>query len=162
MKCFMKRIASLVVMIMMTFAVAYAQEPSQVEKNVDEIVKKYENVEGVECISVVKGGGLEMIKMMLNKELGKSFMKGVTSITIIDYSDASQETCMSLRQELDVFLSILEEFDVSEDKSFADSDYIRSFAITSETEETISDLIIAMENDDSKSIMYMAGKIKLE
>ena len=158
----MKRIASLVVMIMMTFAVAYAQEPSQVEKNVDEIVKKYENVEGVECISVVKGGGLEMIKMMLNKELGKSFMKGVTSITIIDYSDASQETCMSLRQELDVFLSILEEFDVSEDKSFADSDYIRSFAITSETEETISDLIIAMENDDSKSIMYMAGKIKLE
>ena len=158
----MKRMTLLLVMIMMTFAAVYAQEPSQVEMKVDEIVKKYENVEGVDCISVVKGGGLEMIKMMLSKELGKSFMKGVTSITIIDYSEASMETCMSLREELDIFSSILEEFDVSDDESFADNDYIRSFAAVSESEETISDLIIAMENKDSRSIMYMAGKIKLE
>ena len=129
---------------------------------VDELVKKYENIEGVECLSVVKGGGLELIKMMLNKELGKSFMKGVTSITIIDYSDASQETCMSLHKDLDVFLSILEEIDMSEDESLSDNDYIRSFALISESEETISDFIIAMENEDVKSIMYMAGKIKME
>ena len=74
MKNFMKRIASLIVMIMMAVVSVYAQEPSQVEKMVDELVKKYENIEGVECLSVVKGGGLELIKMMLNKELGKSFM----------------------------------------------------------------------------------------
>lgn len=162
MKCFMKRITFLVVMIMMTFAAAYAQVPSQAEKVVGELVKKYENVEGVDCLSVVKGGGLEMVKLMLSKELGRSFMKGVTSITIIDYSSASQETCLSLRKELDAFLSILEEFDISEDNSFADCDYIRSFALTSETEESISDLIIAMEDKNTKSIMYMAGKIKLQ
>lgn len=162
MKNFMKRIASLIVMIMMAVVSVYAQEPSQVEKMVDELVKKYENIEGVECLSVVKGGGLELIKMMLNKELGKSFMKGVTSITIIDYSDASQETCMSLHKDLDVFLSILEEIDMSEDESLSDNDYIRSFALISESEETISDFIIAMENEDVKSIMYMAGKIKME
>lgn len=162
MKNFMKRITFLVVMIMMTFAAAYAQVPSQAEKVVGELVKKYENVEGVDCLSVVKGGGLEMVKLMLSKELGRSFMKGVTSITIIDYSSASQATCLSLRKELDAFLSILEDFDISEDNSFADCDYIRSFALTSETEESISDLIIAMEDKNTKSIMYMAGKIKLQ
>ena len=78
----MKRITFLVVMIMMTFAAAYAQVPSQAEKVVGELVKKYENVEGVDCLSVVKGGGLEMVKLMLSKELGRSFMKGVTSIYV--------------------------------------------------------------------------------
>lgn len=157
----MNRMVLLVTMIMMSFMSSYAHNPSQVEKMVDEMVKKYENIEGVECMSVVKGGGLEVIKMMLNKELGKSFMKGVTSITIIDYSNASQEICLSLHKDLDAFLSILEEFDMSEDDSLADNDYIRSFASISES-GTISDFIIAMESEDTKSIMYMAGEIKLE
>ena len=161
MKFLMKRMALLVVMIMMTFASACAQELSQVEKMFGEMVKKYENIEGVECVSVVKGGGLEMMKMLLNKELGKSFMKGVTSITVIDYSDASQETCSALHHDLDVFTSMLEEFDVSEEPSFSDNDYLRSFASVSD-DGTISDFIIAMENEDSKSIMYMAGEIKIE
>ena len=161
MKFLMKRMALLVVMIMMTFASACAQELSQVEKMFDEMVKKYENIEGVECVSVVKGGGLEMMKMLLNKELGKSFMKGVTSITVIDYSDASQETCSALHHDLDVFTSMFEEFDVSEEPSFSDNDYLRSFASVSD-DGTVSDFIIAMENEDSKSIMYMAGEIKVE
>ena len=155
----MKRIALLLVMIMMTFASAYAQEPSPVEKKVGELVMKYENIEGVDCLSVVKGGGLEM---MLSKELGKSFMKGVTSITVIDYTAASPETCMSLHKDIEAFSSILEEFDVSEDESLANNDYIKSFASTSESEKSISDLIIAMENEDTKAIMYMAGEIKME
>ena len=162
MKYFMKRIALSIVMITMTVVSVYAQEPSRVERIFDDMSKKYENVEGVEYLSVVKGGGLELMKLMLNKELGKSFMKGVTSITIIEYSEASQEVCMSLRKELDAFASMLEEFNVGEEKSFADNDYIRSFALTSESEETISDFIIALENEDAKMIMYMAGEIKME
>ena len=161
MKFLMKRMALLVVMIMMTFASACAQELSQVEKMFGEMVKKYENIEGVECVSVVKGGGLEMMKMLLNKELGKSFMKGVTSITVIDYSDASQEVCLALHHDLDVFTSMLEEFNVSEEPSFSDNDYLRSFASVSD-DGTVSDFIIAMENEDAKSIMYMAGEIKVE
>ena len=161
MKYFLKRIALLIVMIMMTFVSAYAQEPSQVEKMFEDLVKKYENVEGVECMCVVKGGGLEMMKMLLNKELGKSFMKGVTSITVIDYSGASQEVCSALHHELDAFTSMLEEFNVGEEPSFSDNDYLRSFASVSD-DGTISDFIMAMENEDAKSIMYMAGEIKVE
>ena len=162
MKYFMKKITLLVVMIVMSFMAAYAQEPSPVEKKVSELVKKYENIDGVDCLSVVKGRGLEMIKLMLSKEFGKSFMKGVTSITFIDYTAASPEICMSLRKDLDAFSLILEEFDVSEDETFANNDYIKSFASISESEESISDLIIATENKDTKAIMYMAGKIKME
>ena len=106
----------------------FAQEPQSVDKTMKEIVKKHEAAQGVSCIRVAKGEGLGVIKMMLNKEFGKDFMKGVTSITIIDYSDASEESCVSLRNDLDAFLTILQEFDISEEEEFADNDYIRCFA----------------------------------
>ena len=73
----------------------------------------YKKYDDISCITVVKGSGLEMFKVMFNKEFGKDFMRGVTSITMIEYSDASEEICMGLRKDLDVFLSFLEEFDVS-------------------------------------------------
>jgi hypothetical protein len=97
---------------------------------------------------------------MLNKEFGKDFMKGVTSINFINYSDASQETCQSLRKELDGFLSLLEEFK-DEDKESTDYEFVRSFALPID-KNTISDFVIAMEDKESKMIIYMAGKIKID
>ena len=46
-------------------------------------------------------------------------------------------------------------------KEFAEHSYIRSFG-TSSGENTLSDFVIALENSDSKVIMYMAGVIKLK
>ena len=154
--------ALLVALVMMSMLSGYAQAPSAVEMEVNKIVKKYENVKGVDCISVTKGSGLELFKMMLNKKFGKSFMKGVTGIVIIDYSDAAEETCMSLRKDLDVFLSLLQEFNIGKEKEFANNDYIRSFASVSSDTGTLSDFVIALENEESKTIMYMAGEIKVE
>ena len=154
--------ALLVALVMMSMLSGYAQAPSAVEMEVNKIVKKYENVKGVDCISVTKGSGLELFKMMLNKKFGKSFMKGVTGIVIIEYSDASEETCMSLRKDLDVFLSLLQEFNIGKEKEFANNDYIRSFASVSSDTGTLSDFVIALENEESKTIMYMAGEIKVE
>ena len=162
MKNFMRRMALLVALVMMSMLSGYAQAPSAVEMEVNKIVKKYDNVKGVDCISVTKGSGLELFKMMLNKKFGKSFMKGVTGIVIIDYSDAAEETCMSLRKDLDVFLSLLQEFNVGKEKEFANNDYIRSFASVSSDSKTLSDFVIALENEESKTIMYMAGEIKIE
>ena len=161
MKHIVKILTIMAAMLMGSAVSSYAQTSASVEKTVNAIVKKYEDTADVSCMTVVKGGGLEMIKMMLNKEFGKDFMKGVTSITIIEYSDASEETCMTLRKDLDAFMSILKEFDVSKEKQFADNDYIRCFASTSES-NTISDFVIALENDESKMVMYMAGSIKVE
>ena len=152
---------ALVVFLMTTFVNSFAQSSAGVEKTMNELVKKHEATSGVNCMTVVKGGGLEMLKMMLKKEFGKDFMKGVTSITIIDYSDATETVCKILHKDLDIFLSLLDEFDVSEEKQFADNDYIRCFASTSES-NTISDFVIALENDRSKMVMYMAGKIVID
>ena len=105
MKSVMKRWALLVALVVMSFAGGYAQEPSQVENTVDAIVKKYDGIDKVQCVKVAKGSGLKLLKMMLKREFGKEFMQGVTSITIINYSEASQETCQAIRQELDVFAS---------------------------------------------------------
>lgn len=146
---------------MTTIEVGHAQESSKVEAKVNELVKKYENVKGVDCMTVGKGIGLSMIKMMFNKQFGKQFMKGVTGITIVDYSDASQQTCMALRKELDVFLPLLQEFKLGEQKESSENDYMRSFATTLDN-NTISDFIVALETKDSKIIMYMSGKIKVK
>jgi hypothetical protein len=147
--------------IMMTAATTFAQSPSQAEKAARELVRKYDGSDGVECIVATKGNGLGLYKMMLNKEFGKDFMKGVTSITIIDYSSASEDVCIALRKDLDVFVSILEEFDLSDDKDYARNEYIRCFASIMDS-DTISDFVFAMEEGSSKMLMYMAGRIIVE
>lgn len=162
MKKFVKRVVLLVALCMMTMAYGYAQQPSNVEVKVKELVKKYENVKGVECMVVDKGMGLGMIKMMFNAQFGKAFMKGVTGIVIIDYTDASQEVVLSIHNELDTFKTMLEEVDTSEDEELAASDYARSFTKVSADEKSISDFIIAIEDKESKMMMYMAGKMKIE
>jgi hypothetical protein len=151
---------ALVATLFFCAVISQAQETSGVETAVKEIVKKYDGKDKVNCMSIVKGGGLELVKMALNKEFGKSFMKGVTSITIIDYSDASEATCAALRKELEVFSSLLQEFNLNEEKQFSDNDYIKCFA--SENSGVLSDFVVALESEKSKTVMYMAGKIIIE
>jgi tripartite-type tricarboxylate transporter receptor subunit TctC len=151
----------LVAMLVMTIVAGYAQEPSKVEAKVKEIVKQYENVKGVECFEFAKGSGLGIVKMAFNQQFGKDFMKGVKSITIINYSDASNEICQALHQELDAFSSLLEEIKPKEDKGSSNKGYSRSFAAISNG-NTMSDFVIAIEDDESKMMMYMAGDIVVE
>lgn len=151
----------LVAMLVMTIVAGYAQEPSKVEAKVKEIIKQYENVKGVECFEFAKGSGLGIVKMAFNQQFGKDFMKGVRSITIINYTDASNEICQALHQELDAFSSLLEEIKPKEDKGSSNKGYSRSFASISNG-NTMSDFMIAIEDDESKMMMYMAGDIVVE
>ena len=161
MKPFIKNAIILVALSMLTMLTSYAQTSSKVETKMKQLVTKYEEVKGVDCMTVTNGFGLGLVKMMFNKQFGKQFMKGVTGITIVDYSDASQQTCMALRKELDVFLPLLQEFKLGEQKESSENDYMRSFATTLDN-NTISDFIVALETKDSKIIMYMSGKIKVK
>ena len=166
MRYYFTKISILLTVLFMAISFnCHAQESTKVSDAVNKLTEKYNDVEGVDCMTVVKGGGLEMLKLLLNKEFGKSFMKGVTSITIIDYSDASIETCNSIRKDLDVFMSFLEEFDLKDEENFSDNDYIRCFAssaVETEKSATISDFVVALESENSKTMMYMAGKIVVE
>ena len=157
----MKKNLFFVILSLLTMLSTYAQKTSEVQIKVNELVKKYEEVKGVDCTLIEKGRGLGMVKMMFNKQFGKDFMKGVTSITIIDYTDASKEVSETLRKELNVFLSVLKEYNLNKKKEFAEHSYIRSFA-SSTDEGTISDFVVAIESLGSKMIMYMAGEIKVE
>ena len=66
------RVIVLSLLSMLASLNVYATTSSDVEKCVGEIVKKYENINGVEAFTVTKGNGLELIKMMLKKELGSA------------------------------------------------------------------------------------------
>ena len=160
-----KRFATLVALILMAGFSAFAQNP-KVEQVMAEMVKKYENTKGVDCFTAVKGQGLEIMKLALRGKMGKDFMKGVTSITIIHYSDASEAVCQELRKDLDVFTSLLEEFNWKEDKDnkeAAGNSYTRCFACTSAAAEgTLSDFVIAIEAEGAKTIMYMNGVITVK
>ena len=157
------RIALIVTLFIGAVQMTFAQESSKVEKAVKEMVRKYEDVEGVECITLAKGSGLELMKAAFNKEFGKTFMKGVTSITIIEYSEASAQVCQSLRKDLDIFTSLLEELDAKEDGDSNEDGYSRCFASPSKSGEgKLSDFIIAIEDDETKTIMYMAGEITIQ
>ena len=162
MKNVIKRMALISALLMVALMKGYAQESTQVKKTVEEIVKKYDGTKGVECMSLVKGGGLDMVKMMFRKQFGKDFMKGVTSITIIEYGDAPEETCLALRKDLDAFVSLLEEFNLGEDKKSANNDYVRCFASVSSETATLSDFVFALEDEETKMVMYMAGVMKIE
>ena len=151
----------IIALLFATSVLTFAQGSSKIQDTINDIVNKYDEKNNVECITVTKGNGLELMKMMLNQEFGKSFMKGVTSVTIINYSDAPDDTCNALRKELDVFISLLEEFDLTKEESFADNDYVRCFASSSDS-GTLSDFVVAIEKGDSKMLMYMAGKIIVE
>ena len=163
MKILLKIQTALTALLVMTLVNCYAQPSDKVESLMNEIVNMHDGKDGISCLTVAKGSGLNLIKAMLNKEFGRDFMKGVNSITLIEYSDASAETCKTLHKDLDAFLSHLKEFDVNEEKTFSDNNYTRCFASISDEESgTISDFVIAMEDDKSKLLVYMAGTIKVE
>ena len=159
----MKNLIIRILLLVISIFVAqntFARETSKVEKAVDEMVSKYEGASGVTCLTVVKGRGLEIMKAMLNKEFGKSFMKGVTRITLIEYTDASQENCNSLHKDLEVFQTLMDDFDFNNEEEFAENEYIRCFAC--ENGDRLSDFVVALENESSKTVMYMAGEIIVE
>ena len=85
----LKQILVAVIMIVAMFT-ANAQSSAEVEKAVNEIIGRYDGKDNVTCLTVTKGSGLNLVKAMLNEEFGRSFMKGVNSITLIEYTDASK------------------------------------------------------------------------
>ena len=148
----------LAAIFLFTGIACHAYEPDDVEKTVKEIVQKYDGTTGVECMTITKGEGLGLVKMMLRKQFGKQFMKDVTSITIIDYSQASEETCESLRNDMDLFTSILEEFKLNDKKEFSENKFIKCFAASS-SPGILTHFIVALEDDKTRTIMHMSGKI---
>ena len=157
----MKKIILLLVLCVITMTSAYAQERSKAEVKIGEMVKQFEACSGVQCVTVAKGSGLGLVKAMFNQQFGKEFMKGVTSITIINYSDASAETCAALRREIESLGEILRDFKMGENKEFSEYSYAKSLADL-QGDGSISDFVTALEDKETKMLMYMSGKIAVK
>lgn len=139
----------------------FAQEPSVTEDLVRDMVGKYENVKGVESNIFVKGEGLELVKTMMKKEFGKEFMKGVTCIIIMEYSEAENDTCMSIRDDIGSFSAMLTEIDLKNGEIDKEGDYLRCFAHEI-SDGNLSDFLVLIEDEESKMMMYMGGALYLE
>lgn len=139
----------------------FAQEPSVTEDLVRDMVGKYENVKGVESNIFVKGEGLELVKTMMKKEFGKEFMKGVTCIIIMEYSEADNGTCMSIHNDIDSFSARLEEIDLRKMEIDQEGNYLRCFGHKT-SEGNLSDFLVIIEDEESKMMMYMGGALYLE
>ena len=86
---------------------ASAQQAVSVEESVKQIVSEFDDIKGFNCMVLSQGLQFKIVKEVFKQKFGKEFMKGVTAITIIDYSNASEQTCQALHKELDAFLSML-------------------------------------------------------
>ena len=161
MKSLIKGLAMLAALIMLGAGTLHAAEPTTPNAVMSKIVEKYEDTDDVMCLTVGRGLTLEMLKMNLNKSLGKEFMKGVKGITIIEYSDATAQVCTALHKEIEVFTSLLEELDPDDGKS-SKNEYKRVFANMKDVESgRISDFVIVIEDEESKILMYMEGDLDI-
>lgn len=156
----MKRLITLVLSLIIS-TLCFAANQSALDEAVKSFIQQFENTEGVESHVFVKGEGLDLVKLMLNKEFGKKFMKGVTSIAIMDYSKASEAVCSSIHEKMGVFTSMLEEFDFGQEEDLQENEYIRCFAHENES-GSLSDFVIAVEGENGKLFMYMGGEIIVE
>lgn len=140
---------------------SHAADPVKVNAAVDKIIQKYADKEGVDHHTFVKGEGLEFIKMMLNKEFGRKFMKGVKKIVIIDYEAASAEVCSSLHDDLMVFSTLMEEYDVTEMEDYEETGYVKFFASPNDS-GSLAQFLVVVEEGDDKMFMFMDGEIIIE
>lgn len=157
----MKKIfATSVLAVVFMFAswTALANQPTNIETTVKQIAAEYENRDGVDCIVVEDGASLTVIKQLFKQKFGKDFMKGVTSMVIIDYSKASNETRTAIRKRIDAFSATLQVFNIT------DGEEIKCFASVSNSNETtnISNLMFLMENSDNRMFVYMGGVINVD
>ena len=150
---------TLLLALMFANLTASAQQPVKVEDTVKQIVEEYDKVKGVECLTMDGGIGLGMMKSMFKQKFGKEFMKDVTLIVLINYSNASNETAAALRKRLESFSTVLKEFKL-DDSQNKDS-YMRCFA-TLNGQKSLSDFMVLVEEGDSRMYIYMGGNLSIE
>ena len=162
MKHFIKSLVLLVAMTLFTGVGLHAQEPVSVDGAMNKLVKKYDDTKGVDCIVLTKGLSLSLVKSAMEDQLGKDSMKGVRSMTIIDYSSASAQVCQELYKDLEAVASLLEEFDMSEDER-SKKGTKRCFAgAVNPKNGKVSNLLIITDDGRDKMVIYMAGNIAVK
>ena len=138
---------------------ASAGQPSDVGESVRKMAKEFEKEKGVECMVVEKGLIIGIIKASFKAKFGKEFMKDVTSMVIINYSEASNEVAETFRKRVDSYAGVLQEMKPNKENT-EEGHYEKCYAKLDET--SLSDMMILIEDKESRIFLYMDGKLNLE
>lgn len=155
----MKKIKTILVLASILVSWTMFAAPAKIEDSVRKLAADYEKVEGFDCLIIQKGEGLGLVKSMFNQSFGRKFMKGVTSIIMIDYSKASEEKVKEIHGIFDGFSATLEEIDLGEEE-IQPGEYLKCFGKVEG--KTVSDFMIIMEDAEGKMLVYMGGVLNLE
>lgn len=147
----------LLVMALTLWLGAAAQPTSTGRELMTSLVEEYGEDKGVNGMVCTKGNGLEMIKLVLRKEFGKDFIKGVDMIIIIDYSKAEQQVAEVIRTQTESLSASYEQKELPEEMT--KGNYMRNFFKLSENKEAITDMVVLMENESTRTAIYFGGEM---
>ena len=149
-----KRITLLVMMLAFWLGAA-AQSASIGHELMVSMVDKYDESKNVNGIVCTKGNGLEMIKMMLRKDFGKDFIKGVDEVIIIEYSEADKEVAKDIRTQIETLSKVYDQKELPQ--SLTEGSYMRNYFKLNDSKDAITDMVVLMENAENKTVIYFGG-----
>lgn len=152
-----KRGIMLLVMMLTLWLGAAAQPTSTGRELMTSMVEKYGEDKGVNGMVCTKGNGLEMIKLVLRKEFGKDFIKGVDMIIIIDYSKAEQQVAEVIRTQTESLSECYEQKELPEEMT--KGNYMRNFFKLNDSKEVITDMVVLVESAENKTVIYFGGEM---
>lgn len=148
----------MLLVLMLTFWVgAVAQPTSTGRELMRSMVEQYSKTTGVEGVVCTKGNGLEMIKLMLRKQFGKEFVKGVEEIIIIDYSKADKQVAEAIRTQTESLSASYEQKELP--KELVKDNYMRNFFKLNDSKEIITDMVVLVEGAKNRTVIYFGGEM---
>lgn len=150
----------MILVSMLTSVTLNAANPVKVEESVKQMAVEFENKEGMDCMVIEKGEGLGLIKAMFKQHFGRKFMKGVTSMVMIDYTNATNEVRDLFKSKVAAVANTLKEFDLGE-MDLEEGEYVKSYA-SSHGENSVTDFMIMMEDKESMMFLYMGGELIID
>ena len=142
-------------------AMAQTQDSSSIRNKMKALAEKYDEVNGIESLVCVKGSGLEMMKLMLRKEFEKDVIKGVDMIALIEYADATESEANAIRSEVDALSKGLEKVEMPEEEK-PKAKRLGTYYKLSADKKSISDMLILIESEEERCVMYLGGVIRDE
>lgn len=145
-----------------TAAMAQSGQGTEIRKQMQSIANKYEQKSGFDIMTAVKGEGLELIKVMMRKEFGKDFIKGVNIIIMADYAEASKSDSALFRSEVMRLKRYCENIDIPEELLKEENGVTDFMVKVDSSGEYMTDFIIIHEAGNERSMVYFGGKIKAD
>lgn len=136
-----------------------AQEQLPSNQVIDNLIIKYQDTEGVNCINLSKGEGLGIVKLAMRKYMSAKLLRNITQIAIIEYSAASSDLVNDVQNDLNAHFAQMQ---LLMEESTEDGQQKRCFINCSDSTSDISDVFLTIEGNEYRCCVYLHGTISRE